>query len=97
MSNIRPIGNRLLVKVSKKNQTSSSGIILSTKTEEDKARGVVMALGQGFGDEKSLLSEVKIGDTVIFGSYSGQEFEDDKDPDNTYKILKITDIVAVID
>jgi chaperonin GroES len=89
--NIRPLGDRVLVKPLQQEETTKSGIVLpDTAEKEKKAQGEVVALGEG-QDIKKL--NLKIGDKVLFGKYAGDEVEIDK---VEYKILKHDEVLAVV-
>ena len=96
--NIKPIGDRILVAQATEEEMTKSGIILPANADkEKKAQGKIVALGSGEGIQKLGL---KIGDTVVFGKYSGDEVEvDGKD----FKILNVSkekddsDVLAVIE
>lgn len=97
--NIKPLGNRTLVKLVKQQTTSNSGIILTTKEENEQARGEVLVLGPGLSIENEInISDlgISVGDVVMFGRYAGEEVKDPNDPDTVYKIVPAKDIIAVI-
>lgn len=83
---IRPIGERVLVKREEIEETSAGGIILTQTYQEMPNQGEVMAVGN--------VDDVKIGDTVIFGKYSGSD-RVQVDGDDLL-ILELKDIKAVI-
>jgi chaperonin GroES len=83
---IRPIGERVLVKREEIEETSSGGIILTQTHQEMPNQGEVMAVGN--------VDDVNIGDTVIFGKYSGSD-RVQVDGDDLL-ILELKDIKAVI-
>ena len=83
---IRPIGERVLVKREEIEETSSGGIILTQTYQEMPNQGEVMALGD--------VDDVKIGDTVVFGKYSGSD-RITVDGEELL-ILELKDIKAVI-
>ena len=89
--NIKPIGERVLLKPIKKEEKTKSGILLSSKSSntDTKNEAEVVALGKG---EK--LEGIKIGDKVIFNKFSGNEIEDG---DIKYLIVNADDILAVIE
>ena len=90
---LRPIGEKILVKVLEAEEVTEGGIIPDTAKEE-RTEGEVIALGKGkvldSGEIKPF--EVKVGDRVIFGKYSGDEFKID---DKKHKILSESDIMAI--
>ena len=89
--NIKPIGERVLLKPIKKEEKTKSGILLSSKSSntDTKNEAEVVALGKG---EK--LERIKVGDKVIFNKFSGNEIEDG---DIKYLIVNADDILAVIE
>lgn len=99
--NVRPLGNRILVKQLSAEEVTKSGIILAqTSDRQEKSQYEVVALGNG-----SMISELnlKVGDKVIAGKYSGDEVDVDEDKESKYKILYVgkekdeSDILAVIE
>jgi chaperonin GroES len=95
---IKPLGNRVVVKLTKQKTTSASGIILSAEEKNEQAMGEIIAIGGGQGSEENVTNlGLKVGDKVLFGKYAGEEISDDQDEDTKYKILKSTDILAVIE
>lgn len=88
---IKPLGDRVLVKPERSEEVTKSGIVLPDTTEkEKKEQGTVMAVGEG---EKIKKLKLKIGDKVLFGKYSGDEVEMDK---VEYKFLKDEDILGIV-
>lgn len=90
MSSIKPLGDRVLVKVLETEQTTASGIVLPDSAKEKKAEGEVIALGEG---EKITKLGLSVGDVVLFGKYSGDEVEVEK---VEHKILEDKDVLAVV-
>lgn len=89
--NIKPLGDRVLVKPLPAEEVTRSGIVLpDTAEKEKKEQGTVVAVGEG-GKIKKL--KLKIGDKVLFGKYSGDEVEMDK---VEYKFLKDEDILGIV-
>jgi chaperonin GroES len=100
---IKPIGNRILVKPLTTEEVTKSGIVLPSSAEkEKKAQGKIMAIGNGA--EITALG-LKIGDTVVFGKYSGDEVEvDEENGDKVeYKVLYVgrekdeSDVLAIVE
>ena len=89
--NIKPIGERVLLKPIKKEEKTKSGILLSSKSSntDTQNQAEVIALGKG---EK--LEGIKVGDKVIFNKFSGNEIENE---DIKYLIVNADDILAVIE
>ena len=91
---IRPLGDRVIVKAMTQ-ETSKSGIIIPDTAKEKPQQGKVVAVGPGRLSENGerLSPEVKSGDVVLFGKYSGTEIEVDGDE---LLILRESDILAVL-
>ena len=94
MKNIKPLGNRVLIKRSKA-QTTKGGILLPDSAQEKPKEGVVVAVGPGKFDENGTKEsmQLKIGDRVLFSSYSGTEV---KNEDEEMLILSEDDILGVL-
>jgi chaperonin GroES len=96
METIKPLNNRVLVKRFKA-QTSKGGIILPDTAQEKPKEGEVVAVGPGTRDEEGKVHPlaVKVGDRVLFSSYSGTEIKD-KASEEEYLILSEDDILGVL-
>lgn len=89
--NIKPLGDRILVKPLTSEEVTKSGIVLpDTAEKEKKEQGEVIAIGEG---DKIKKLKLKAGDKVLFGKYAGEDLEVDK---IDYKFLKDEDILGVI-
>jgi chaperonin GroES len=87
---IKPLEDRVLIKPMEAEDKTASGIIIPDSAKEKPQRGTVVAVGPGTKDVKM---EVKIGDSVLYGKYSGTELSyDGKD----YLMMKQSDILAII-
>jgi len=87
---IKPLADRVLVEPQAAEAKTASGIIIPDTAKEKPQRGKVVATGPGTKDEKI---EVKEGDLVLYGKYSGTELTiDGKD----YLMMRQSDILAVI-
>ncbi len=87
---IKPLEDRVLIKPMEAEDKTASGIIIPDSAKEKPQRGTVVAVGPGTKDVKM---EVKIGDSVLYGKYSGTELSyDGKD----YLMMKQSDIFAII-
>lgn len=96
--NIKPLGNRLVVKLIKQKTTTASGIILTTEEKNEQAIGEVVSVGAGFGTDENIQSlNLKVGEKVLFGRYAGEEIKDESDTEIVYKILKTNDVLAIIE
>ena len=88
--NVRPLGDRVLVKPLEASEVKKGGIIIPDTAKEKPQRGKVVAVGNGKKDEPMT---VKPGDVVLYGKYSGTEIQvDGKD----YLIMKEADIYAIV-
>ncbi|MFA5814377.1 MAG: co-chaperone GroES [Bacteroidales bacterium] len=89
--NVKPLGERVLVEPQEAEVKTASGIIIPDSAQEKPQKGKVLAAGPGTKDVKM---EVKVGNIVLYGKYSGTEI---KVEDKTYLIMKQSDILAVIE
>ena len=88
--NIKPLADRVLVEPAAAETKTSSGIIIPDTAKEKPQKGNIVAVGPG---TKENPVTVKVGDTVLYGKYSGTELNHDgKD----YLIMKENDILAII-
>ncbi len=92
---IKPLGERIVVKVKEKDMTTASGIVLPDTAKEKPQEGEVVAVGTGKMLEcgKVAPMEVKKGDRVLFAKYSGNEVKVD---DEDYLIIRQSDILAIL-
>ena len=91
---IKPLGDRVLVEVLEAEEKTKGGIILPDTAKEEKTEGKVISVGTGKLLESGKVQplEVKKGDRVLFGKYSGDEIIIDG---SKHKILKESEILAV--
>ena len=93
---IRPLHDRVIVRREEEERTSAGGIVIPDTATEKPIRGKVVAVGNGkaldSGDVRPL--DVKKGDTVLFGKYSGTEVKVDGED---LLVMREEDIMAVID
>ncbi len=88
--NVKPLSDRVLVEPSVAESKTASGLIIPETAKEKPQQGTVVAVGPGKKDEPM---EVKIGDKVLYGKYSGSELTvDGKD----YLMMHQSDIMAII-
>jgi len=94
--NIKPLHDRIIVKAADKEQVTAGGIILPDAAQEKPQRGEVLAVGPGKTLDSGTVApvDVKIGDVVYYGKYSGTEVKVDGDE---YVILRADDILAVME
>jgi len=92
--NLKPLGDNVVVKQAEAEQTTKSGFIIPDSAQEKPQKGTVIAVGEGrFEKGTRVPIDVKVGDTVIYGKYGGTDVKIDE---VEYKILKATDIYAVL-
>jgi chaperonin GroES len=93
--NIRPLGDRVVIKRVEAEETTKSGIVLPGAAKEKPQEAEVVAVGPGgMVNGKEVNMEVKVGDRVLFSKYAGNEV---KMNGVEYTILKQDDILAVIE
>jgi len=90
---IQPLGDRVVIKPSPKEEVSKGGIVLPDTVKEKPQEGEIIAVGPGklSEDGKRIAMEVKVGDTVIYSKYAGTEFKLD---DEEVVIMRESDILA---
>ena len=96
MTKVRPLNDRVLVKRMAEEEKTAGGLFIPDSAKEKPARGVVVAVGQGKADDngKRTPLEVKAGDNILFGKYSGTEIKLDGDE---HMILREEEILAIIE
>lgn len=94
-TNIRPLGDRVVVKAVAREEQTSSGIYLPDTAQEKPQEAIVIAVGPGKLNEDGSRApmELKAGDKVLYSKYAGTEV---KQATEEYLILRETDILAVI-
>jgi chaperonin GroES len=92
---LKPLGDRVIVKPKAPEEKTKGGIILPDTAQEKPMEGEVIAVGNGKTDDagKKVAMELKVGDKVLYGKYSGTEV---KMNDEEYLIMRETDVYAVI-
>ena len=88
--NVKPLADRVLVEPAAAEQKTAGGIIIPDTAKEKPQKGKIVAVGTGKKDEPMT---VKVGDTVLYGKYSGTEITIDG---NVYLIMREDDIYMVI-
>ena len=86
---LKPLGDRVIVESLEAEEKTASGIIIPDSAKEKPQAGKVLAVGPGKKDEPM---EVKVGDTVLYGKYSGTEVTLDN---KKYLIMHQVDILAI--
>jgi chaperonin GroES len=94
---LKPLGDRVVVKASEAEEQTKSGLFIPDTAKEKPQKGKVVAVGEGRWDEdgeRRIPLDVKVGDLVIYGKYSAQEFKVDGDE---LLILRADDIYAIVE
>lgn len=93
--NIKPLADRIVVKMTEAEETTKSGIILTAGAKEKPQIAEVVAVGPGaMEDGKRVAMDVKVGDKIIVSKYSGTEVKFDG---TEYTILKQSDVLAIVE
>lgn len=88
---IKPLSDRVLIKLAEAEVKTAGGIIIPDSAKEKPLKGTVIATGNGTKDEEML---VKAGDTVLYGKYAGTELEADGEK---YLMMRQSDILAIVE
>ena len=93
---LRPLQDRILVQRVEEEEKTKGGIIIPDTAKEKPAEGKVVSVGKGKLDEngKRIAVEVKKGDRILFGKYSGSEV---KIESKEYLIMREEDVLGIID
>ena len=96
MSTLRPLHDRLIVQRLEENEKTKGGIIIPDSAKEKPQKGKVVAVGKGKVREDGTVSplDVKAGDVVLFGKYSGTEIKIDNED---RLILREDDVLAIVE
>lgn len=92
---IKPLSDRIIVKPAEAEETTKGGIILPDTAKEKPVEGEIVAVGPGkkSDDGKLVEMEVKVGDKVLYGKYSGTEITIEGEE---YLIMRESDIFAIV-
>ncbi len=93
---IKPLADRVVIKVIDDVQQTSGGIFIPDSAKEKPQKGEVVAVGEGKTNDKGEKEpmEVKVGDVILFAKYSGTDVKVD---DVEYKIVSIKDCLAILE
>ena len=93
--NVKPLFDKVVVKLAQKEETTRSGFILPTAAQEKSQIAVVTAVGPGgLVDGNEITMQVKVGDKVLCSQYSGSDFKVDG---KEFTIIRQSDILAVLE
>ncbi|HEB54135.1 MAG TPA: co-chaperone GroES [bacterium] len=96
MASLRPLDDRVVLKVLDAEEKTAGGILLPDSAQEKPQRGKITAVGNGKlnKDGKRMALDVKKGDVVLFGKYAGSDVKVDG---TDYKILRESEILAKVE
>ncbi|MGI5850993.1 MAG: co-chaperone GroES [Clostridiales bacterium] len=93
--NIKPLGDRVVIKLLETEETTKSGIVLPGSAKEKPQMAEVLAVGPGgMVDGKEVVMEVNVGDHIIYSKYAGTDV---KIGDDEYIIVRQSDILAIVE
>ncbi len=93
--NIKPLQDRVVIKMLEAEETTKSGIILTSAAQEKPQVAEVIAIGPGgMVDGKEVIMQVKVGDKVLISQYAGTKVKLDGEE---YTILSQNDVLAVVE
>jgi len=92
---LQPLGDRVVVKPTPREEMTKSGIVLPDTAKEKPQEGEILAVGPGAfdNDGKRVAMDVKVGQKVLYGKYAGTEF---KIEDDELLIVSQKDILAIV-
>lgn len=93
-TNLKPLGDKILVRQLEAEEKTKSGIIVPDSAKEKPQEGEILAVGSGkIIDGKMMPLEVKVGDKILFSKYGGDEIKVDGEE---LKIISESDVLAII-
>lgn len=92
---VQPLGNRVLIQLSKEEEMTKSGIVITVGDKEKKSEGIIIAVGTGKVTDggTTIPMTVSVGQKVLVKSWGGDEVDMDGE---TYKIFDADDILAIL-
>ncbi len=91
--NIKPLGERVVIKKIEKENVTASGIVLPDTAQEESNLAEVVAISPELENNEEIHFELKVGDHVIYSKYAGTEVEIDKEE---VIVIKYDDLLAII-
>ncbi|NLW40838.1 MAG: co-chaperone GroES [Tissierellia bacterium] len=92
--NLKPLGDRVVIKKVEAEEKTKSGIVLPSSAKEQPQMAEVVAIGADILNDEKKKDQIKVNDKVIFSKYAGTEVKIDGEE---YTILKLNDILAVVE
>ncbi len=91
--NLKPLGDKLVIKKVEVEETTASGIVLPSSAKEESNISEIVAIGKDITEDEKRKYEISVGDKIIYSKFSGNDVEIEKEK---YTIIKYSDILAVI-
>lgn len=91
--NLKPLGDKLVIKKVEVEETTASGIVLPSSAKEESNISEIVAIGKDITEDEKRKDEISVGDKIIYSKFSGNDVEIEKEK---YTIIKYSDILAVI-
>ncbi|NLN14452.1 MAG: co-chaperone GroES [Tissierellia bacterium] len=92
--NLKPLGDRVVIKKIEVEEKTKSGIVLPSSAKEQPQMAEVLAIGNDILNDEKKKDQIKVGDKVIFSKYAGTDVKVDGEE---LTILKLSDILAVVE
>ena len=92
--NLRPLGERVVIKKVEAEEKTKSGIVLPSSAKEQPQMAEILAVGADILNDEKKKEQVKVGDKVIFSKYAGTEIKLDGEE---LTVLKLEDVLAVVE
>ena len=92
--NLKPIGDRIVIKKKKKKKTTASGIVLPESAQEKPQYAEVVAISTDIENDEKKKGSLKVGDKVIYSQYAGTDVKLDGEK---FIVVKYNDILAVVE
>ncbi len=95
-TNLKPLGDRVVVRPTEQETTTASGLVLPETAKEKPQQGVIIAAGPGRRDDdgKRIAMDVEVGNSILYAKYAGTEI---KIANEKLLILKESDILAIVE
>lgn len=91
---LRPLGDRVVIKLVEVEEKTKSGIVLPSTAKEQPQMAEIVAIGADITNDEKKKDQIKVNDKVIFSKYAGTEIKIDG---VEYTILKLNDVLAVVE
>lgn len=92
--NLKPIGDRVVIKKAEAEKTTASGIVLPESAQEKPQYAEIIAISSDIENDEKKKGSLKVGDKVIYSQYSGTDVKLD---DEKFIVVKYNDILAVVE